>query len=243
MTDAARQEILSRIRTALAVEAHHQTERVDEGRAPQPGNLQPPASVTPTKPDSPRDELVKQFAAELTQAGGLFYYAEDAPSACEHLRKIVASASARRVIGWRWPVFQRIGLPELFAKAGVEFAEDGAPGQSGDFTAAAIEADIGVTGAHFALAETGTLVMLSGTGLARTASLMPPIHVAIVESEQVIPTLDDLLSRINTGGSPAGLSSAITLVTGPSRTADIELVLVVGVHGPQQLHVILLDGK
>jgi L-lactate dehydrogenase complex protein LldG len=72
----------------------------------------------------------------------------------------------------------------------------------------------------------------------RTASLLPPIHVAILRPEQILRGLDDLFALLATGDE---LSSAVTLITGPSRTADIELTLVVGVHGPQQLHVILAN--
>jgi len=76
----------------------------------------------------------------------------------------------------------------------------------------------------------------------RSISLLPPVHVAILRSQQILPGLSELfplLGREQNGNRK--LSSAITFITGPSRTADIELKLVVGVHGPQELHVLLVD--
>jgi L-lactate dehydrogenase complex protein LldG len=102
----------------------------------------------------------------------------------------------------------------------------------------AAEARLGITAVDYALADSGTLCLLAGKRQPRTASLLPPIHVAILRPEQILRGLDDLFALLPSGDD---LSSAVTLITGPSRTADIELTLVVGVHGPQQLHVILAD--
>jgi L-lactate dehydrogenase complex protein LldG len=72
--------------------------------------------------------------------------------------------------------------------------------------------------------------------------LLPPLHVALVKPEQIIAGLDDLFPLMRYADEAANreLTSAVTFITGPSRTADIELTLVVGVHGPQELHVIVL---
>jgi L-lactate dehydrogenase complex protein LldG len=111
-----------------------------------------------------------------------------------------------------------------------------------DFIRTAALADLGLTGVDYALAETGTLVLSAGKGQARAISLLPPVHIAVLRPEQVIPGLTDLfpLLRRDTEAAGGTLSSAVTFITGPSRTADIELTLVVGVHGPQQLHVIFI---
>jgi L-lactate dehydrogenase complex protein LldG len=65
---------------------------------------------------------------------------------------------------------------------------------------------------------------------------MPTIHLAVVSSDQLMPDLLSVLSQLN----PAKLNQAITLITGPSRTADIELTLTIGVHGPKELHVVVV---
>jgi L-lactate dehydrogenase complex protein LldG len=102
-------------------------------------------------------------------------------------------------------------------------------------------ADIGVSGVDYALADTGTLVLVARNGQPRSVSLLPPVHIAVVRPEQVLSGLSDLFPILRSEAAGGDLSSAITFITGPSRTADIELTLVVGVHGPQQLHVVLLE--
>ncbi|MSQ25876.1 MAG: 4Fe-4S dicluster domain-containing protein [Dehalococcoidia bacterium] len=107
-----------------------------------------------------------------------------------------------------------------------------------------IDADMGITGANVAIAETGSLVLVSNEGNARLVSTLPPVHVAILGIEKVVPTMDDatavlrVLSRSGTGQT---VTTYISYITGPSRTADIELSLTVGVHGPKEVHIILLD--
>lgn len=100
-------------------------------------------------------------------------------------------------------------------------------------------ADVGVTGAAYALADTGSLVMLSAEE-SRLASLLPPIHVAVVRRDQIVSGLDELLTAVPL---PAERSASLVVITGPSRTADIEQILVRGVHGPGELHVVLIDGN
>ena len=95
---------------------------------------------------------------------------------------------------------------------------------------------LGVTGAHAALADTGGLVLVSGPGRGRLVSVLPPVHVAIVEERRLRPSLAALL-REEPGLLDAG--SNIVIVAGPSRTADIEMTLTHGVHGPKHVHVIL----
>jgi len=86
-----------------------------------------------------------------------------------------------------------------------------------------------------AIAETGSLVCASEGGRAVQAGLLPAHHVAIVRRERVFETLDDLFAAV-ASAPPTNL----TLVTGPSRTADIELTLAIGVHGPERLDIILV---
>jgi len=94
-----------------------------------------------------------------------------------------------------------------------------------------------VTGVRVAVAETGTIVCASGTQTARGSSLISPVHIAIVETAQIVPDLFDVFDALGSGELPAN----VNFITGPSKTADIEGVLVTGVHGPGIVHVVLLD--
>jgi L-lactate dehydrogenase complex protein LldG len=106
------------------------------------------------------------------------------------------------------------------------------------FRQACADADVGITSADYALADTGTLVMISGAEESRLVSLLPPSHIAVVPASRLLENLDELLIRIP---RPADQTSSMVLITGPSRTADIEQILVRGVHGPGEITVILVD--
>lgn len=99
--------------------------------------------------------------------------------------------------------------------------------------------DVGITTAQAAIADTGTLVLDSARERHRLVSLVPPVHIAIVDAATIFQTLGEALAFIHQNGN---ISPAVTFVTGPSRTADIELTLAIGVHGPQELYVIVNEG-
>ena len=99
---------------------------------------------------------------------------------------------------------------------------------------------LGITGAFCALAENGTLMLLSGENTHATTSLLPENHVAIVAASRIVRTMEDgwdLLRR-----ERGVLPRQVNFVSGPSRTADIEMTLVLGAHGPFRVHVIVLGG-
>jgi L-lactate dehydrogenase complex protein LldG len=99
--------------------------------------------------------------------------------------------------------------------------------------------DVGVSTAQAAIAETGTLVLDSARERHRVVSLVPPVHIAIIDASTIFQTLGQALAFIHRNGD---ISPAVTFITGPSRTADIELTLAIGVHGPQELYVIINEG-
>ncbi len=107
-----------------------------------------------------------------------------------------------------------------------------------------VNAGMGISGANIAIAETGGIVIVSNEGNGRLCTTLPPVHVAMVGVEKIVPSMDDalsilkILSRNATGQRQ---TSYVSFITGPSRTADIELALAVGVHGPVEQHIILLD--
>lgn len=102
-------------------------------------------------------------------------------------------------------------------------------------------ADIGITGADFAIADTGTLVLLSSPKQPRLTSLLPPVHIAILEKENIVSNIHALFARLGEFYENYDkLCSCISFITGPSRTADIELNLTLGVHGPGRAIVIII---
>jgi L-lactate dehydrogenase complex protein LldG len=104
------------------------------------------------------------------------------------------------------------------------------------------QADAGVTGVDYLIAETGSIVLSSRSDQPRTTSLLPPIHIAVADRSQLLPDLFDLFGLQNAPGSQ-GLPACVSLITGPSKTGDIELKLVTGVHGPGEVYVVLIDSS
>jgi L-lactate dehydrogenase complex protein LldG len=105
-------------------------------------------------------------------------------------------------------------------------------------------ADIGISGANVVAAETGTLFLIENEGNIRLATGMPPMHIALVGLEKLVPTLNDAykVSEVTWRYANYTVPSYVSLVSGPSKTGDIEKVTTYGVHGPSEFHVIFLDG-
>lgn len=93
----------------------------------------------------------------------------------------------------------------------------------------------GVSTALYGLADTGSVVLAAAPDEPRARSLLPDVHVTLLAEDRILPGLDELFAALG-----SELPSALAIVTGPSRSADIEQKLVVGVHGPREVHVVLL---
>jgi iron-sulfur cluster protein len=107
-----------------------------------------------------------------------------------------------------------------------------------------IQADIGISGANLAIAESGTLVIVSNEGNVRLATTLPPVHIALVTAEKFVETLEEatvLVKALTVGSAGKKLTAYVSFITGPSSTTDIEKESVVGVHGPQEVHIVILD--
>jgi L-lactate utilization protein LutC len=178
-----------------------------------------------------------RFCAELTAAGGHAHRAADPEDAVRQILALVAACGGRRVLLGRGPVVDRLALADRLRAAGCDVlavdALTAATARDGFFAA-----DVGITGVAHLIAETGSLVVEAGPDQPRAPSLLPPVHIAVAAAEQLLPDLFDLFApeRWPDGRPPSNL----TLITGPSKTGDIELRLVTGVHGPGEVHVVLL---
>jgi len=240
----ARDEILAKVKNALGRGDAAPSDRLsddslnDHSPLPLPPHTSPSPQQIALECEAQRDVLIAEFEAMLTRAGGYFTVANQAQTVVEYIAEIAARVKAKKAVGWHSPLLEQLGVAARLAELNIEWITDVAGADKAGFIREAAEASIGITAADYALADSGTLCLLAGKRQPRTASLLPPIHVAILRPEQIIRGLDDLFALLPVGDD---LSSAVTLITGPSRTADIELTLVVGVHGPQQLHVILAN--
>ena len=127
-----------------------------------------------------------------------------------------------------------VSRSKFLAECGFQASEFDSKQQLRDLCATA---DLGITSADYALADTGTLVMIASPEEARMISLLPPMHLAIVPRERILTGLDEFFSLVPL---PADRGSSVVFITGGSRTADIEMILVRGVHGPGEVHVLVV---
>ncbi len=214
--------------------------RVRAGVAQGAAETMPPAPEPyrpPTPPDG--DELIERLVRELESVDGVVHRVASPSAARRAVLALLRERDARRVVVGQTRRLAALELTDALADAGIEVtvaALDGAATRE-QLRAAAFEADAGITSVDVGVAETGTLALLARPGQGRAVSLLPPLHVAVLDARDVVHELAALLERAVDAGAPP---SALTLITGPSRTGDIELVLTVGVHGPGELHLVLI---
>jgi L-lactate utilization protein LutC len=194
-------------------------------------------------------ELMDALARSAATAGWKVKRVADAGEAARHVLDIARDLEARAVLRSTHDVLDTLGLESVFDGSGITLetmaVEEVATGSERDaqrqmWREKAIVADIGVTGADWTIAETGTCVLIPRKGLSRVVSLLPPVHIAVVERGQVLPSLDELFALRREAFLSGEQIGYMNLITGPSRTADIEYTIVTGVHGPGEVHMVLI---
>lgn len=174
------------------------------------------------------DALHDHFIAEAEKAACLVQIAESVQDGTRQILTLIGDH--RKVMCWEFSQLPLAGLQEALAEKKIAIAD------AGD-----ADVEIGLTGVEAGLAATGSLVLQSGQGKTRSASLLPPIHIAIMTADQIVPDLETWMEQQRSAGLAHFQSVANTVViSGPSRTADIGMELVMGAHGPAELHIILL---
>ena len=210
-----RDAVLHKVRTALG--------RV----AGQPAAPPPPPLMAVVEMDL--ETRIRSFGERFEALAGQAVRVKNAPEAREWVASFLQGRSA---VASNSRFLADLGIHQL-------------PGvQSGFRESAALRAacavtDMGISSADFALAQTGTMVMIASPSEARLISLLPPVHVAVFPASRLLTGLDELLTILP---KPAEQTSSMVLITGPSRTADIEQILVRGVHGPGQVYAVIVEG-
>lgn len=222
MSDA-RSHILGKLRTAL------------EPGVPFPAAETSSGSTPVTSLDA-NQSLVDRFIAEVERVKGIVHSVATADEGVAALRKVLTDNQVQRATVWDAAYLPFDGVHAMLTTAGIELVAG-----SNEIVETA---QAGITGCDWAIAATGTLVLSTGAGRSRMASLLPPIHIALMRSSQLIPRLEDWVAgRYADRLQQLRTSSNITLITGSSRTSDIEMQPVFGVHGPLQMHIVVLkDG-
>jgi L-lactate utilization protein LutC len=247
-----KERMLTRIRAAIGKGA-----RAHEPIAP----FYPPFSIS-TDSD---DELLHKFCVESELAGSAVAIAESAETVTNYLDQLVSAYPSDTVAVSNAGLIERLNITEHLRASGVrvipswsEFGshrglldEQSLQDEIGSnrlfdlreqYKRALLETRIGITSADFAIAETGSVVLLSGHEHHRLVSLLPFINVCLLDARKIVATLSELFSRLEPQHcGRESLPQAMTVITGPSRTADIEHTLTIGVHGPNELDVLIMS--
>jgi L-lactate dehydrogenase complex protein LldG len=234
----AREEMLDAVRKAL-------------GRPDTNSPVTPllPLDLTGVMPPLASEDTLAKFEAEWEKVAGVAYRVANMEELKTVFEKVMLLAEIQTVTLSGNPLLAELRIAEQLTAIN-KFVTSWASGPGGpgtnsllDFNAASFGAGVGITGVDFVLAESGTLVLSSATERVQVASLAPPIHVALYRRNQLVGSLDEVLAKLPISNSPdyptAGRS--VVFVTGTSRTADIEQILIRGVHGPREAHAILLE--
>ena len=220
------QELLARVRTALE-------------RAPSEADSEPKApSVLPVSAAALRARLASRFVRQLEAVSGKVVKVSSAAGAAAAIAELCREKGVSRVaIG--------AGLTPDLSSALLGLVRNGGrqigcgPVRDGDRITTrehAAGCELGIAQAHYAIAASGTLAVIANASNPQTLSLLPPISVIIVDIDRIV---EDLASALRLLAPELSNGAQLTLITGPSRTADIEKRIVLGVHGPKELWVIL----
>ncbi len=238
--DNARQQILDSIRSHLKASQSHDLLHMEQVKAAAgsaelaQGNAF--SLVLPTQEGATELLLLDAFAVNLESVGGRCFRVRSEAELARALSQILAGLQTSPLC------VRRIAVTEagIISRAIRQLENEFELVTVSPDAASLFDYDVGITTAQGGIAETGTLVIQSDLEKNRLISLVPPVHIAIVESSTIRWTLGEALAALcRDMKSVTDLSRAITFITGPSRTADIELTLAIGVHGPQELYVIV----
>ncbi len=216
--NAARERIFDSIRSNLAASRPFDAEWQHHHES-----VEVAATV---QPNLTRNEVLANFCASLELLGTLFYVAASESDAADHVRKLIEDTGAENIAISNSEIVGRVlDQGQIAGRRGV--------GQQDLF-----DTDLGITSAQWAIAETGTLVIEAEKEDNRLISLVPPRHLCIIAASQIRQTLGEILELTS-----KDLNRSMTFITGASRTSDIELTLAIGVHGPGELYIVIIDDE
>ncbi len=209
-----------------------------------PEDLAEQAEAVRRRLERMRPALLDQFAETARLRGWNIHRAGDPEEAVGYIVSLAEDRGITQIARSTQDVLAVVSLDAALENLGIAtvIASKDEAGSRRQAREQIVASGAGVTGADYAVAETGSVVVLPRAGLSRLVSLAPPVHVAVVRPQDVVESLDDvfLFRRLAYYRNGGDMGSYLNFITGPSRTADIEMQLVVGVHGPGEVHLVLL---
>lgn len=192
----------------------------------------PPEDPGQWVPDLPTIDLVDHFRVELEAVHGEVLTVPPARAVAE----VIERHSLESFVSWDLEAIDGLdALPESIERLDTTVARDIAARR--ELNASLHVAGLGITGAEAGFAESGSIVLRSGVGRPRMASVVPLVHVAVLRRERIVPSVSHWMAAQSAG---IGDTANVLFITGPSKTGDIEMILTLGVHGPRYLYVVLI---
>lgn len=180
-------------------------------------------------PDEAPQALRQRFIEEAEKLSATVWQPQNTQEALDQLLELIGADE--RVLAWEFSKIPLDGLQDALEKANISVAEE----RDGDVR-------VGITGAHAAIAATGSIVLKAGKDTPRMISLLPHTHIAIIKQDQLLANMEAWAAQERANGFDTfKKSSHVNIITGASRTADIGMELVLGAHGPAHLHLMILD--
>ena len=191
--------------------------------------------------DTSPEGLLTRFTTEFKNLLGEPFVVEGDKAACDKIVELLKSHNASDILAWDFKHIPVKGLETAIKKSGITIHQ---PEMHDEFRAETLEtirgAQVGVTGVDVAIAATGTLVVSTGPGKGRIPTVLAPVHIAVVTLEQIVPRLEDWVARQRANGLEDVTKSAnVCFISGPSRTGDIQMEMILGVHGPGKVQVVV----
>ena len=193
------------------------------------------------------EQLVEELVVSAEAAGWVVRRAVPADAAA-YVHQVAETLESSSVLRSDHAILDDIGLEKAFQGSPIELqrvayeeSSKSRDAQRAKFRQDMIVADIGVTGVNHAIAETGSVSISASKGVSRLISLLPPVHIAVVSPDQIVPSLDELFSFRRNEFLERGSLDYANIISGPSRSADIEQTLIKGMHGPREVHMVIVD--
>lgn len=225
---SSRDHILNKLRS---------TRRPFPDAPPRPSAYRPVISEIDRAPEA----LIARFSQELEKLYGQCVVVDDDEGVCGAVLTILAEHQATDVIAWDFRHIPAAGLKEAISARGIATHHPETHDEFREETLEAIRgAQVGLTGAEAAIAATGTLIVRTAPGKGRLPTVLAPAHIAVITLEQLLPTLEDWIAAQRAAGlADIRASANVCFITGPSKTGDIEMTMILGVHGPGKTYVII----
>ena len=250
MASADQQAFLDNLRQALTGNGANAPKPVEDPLAQHAGIYQP-QTIPVSRSRAERLALLDQLIQEAGPINLNVTAHKDIASVTADIGRLAVNrqpefGDKKQIAAWNHPLIKELNLPKVLKakEIPVDFPDQTRSGDRESQRQWIFESYIGITSADYCLADSATLVMKTRAGQDRSVSLVPSIHIAVIRLEQILGSLKEMYFQLQNDPDHVheGLTPCLSLISGPSKTADIEATMVHGAHGPREVHLFVVTG-